>query len=135
MKSWGVAFALFFVSVLVVVDMVHEFISNDAIDYFSSRPKRLLLVAAVAIGGGVLAEVLDRLSHRAKRAVRLAGWGAAATFVTCFSVYCVYESFAVSPMVSAAAGQWPFLLLLMFASFAAYLWFEFYRAWKNQIRV
>jgi predicted GNAT family acetyltransferase len=89
------------VSVLAILDMVQEFISNDVIGYFSSRPKRLLLVAVVAIGGGVLAAVLDRLSHRTKRAVRLVGWGAGATFVTGFSAYCVYESFAVSPMVSA----------------------------------
>ena len=104
MKRWSVALVLFAVSVLAIVDMVHEFFSKDAIDYFSSGPKRLLLVAVVAIGGGILAALLDRLSHPTKRAGRLIAWGTAAAYATCFSGYSFYESFALSPMVSAAAG-------------------------------
>src|SRR5258708_7364804 len=114
MKKWGVIVVLVLVSACAVLDLVHEFISNETFEYFSSDPRHVVLVTAIALSGGLFAAGLDHLSDRAKRKLRLVAWGSAAALVTCFSCYFTYESLSLSPLITAAAGSvWPIPVMFL----------------------
>jgi hypothetical protein len=61
MKKWSVIVAVTLLVVFEVADLVRDFITNDPIHYFAQQPGRLLWVAAIAIGGGLLALILSRI--------------------------------------------------------------------------
>jgi hypothetical protein len=132
MKKWSTIAAVVVFAIFAVADLVHDFVTNDPIGYFSTEPRRLLYVAGIAITGGLVALMFSRFSRQAKRRVRLFGWGAGASFLTAFCGYLLYQSVSLSPMIVANSGAgWLVLVPLLFASIAAYLWFEFFRAWKR----
>ena len=135
MKRWCVVIAATLVGVWLVVSTICEFFANEAIQYFSSAPYRLLYVVAIAVSGGVVALVFDRLSSRMKRNVKLFSWGGAASLLTMFWCALVYQTASLSGMIfirNAGVG-WMILVVLMSAALAAYLWFEFFRAWKTKV--
>ena len=134
MKKWASLVVVVVVVVCALLDLIHEFYANDTLHYFSSEPLRLLYVSSIAIAGGLAALVFSRFSRRAQRRVRLFGWGAAASVLTAFCGYSLYQSVSLLPMILANSGTgWLVLVPLMFASIAAYLWFEFFRAWKTRV--
>ena len=134
MKKWAPLFVVGLVVICALADLIREFYANDTLNYFSSEPRRLLYVAGIAVAGGLLALVFCRLSRQAQRRVRLFGWGAAASLLTTFCGYSLYQSVSLSPVIVANSGaDWLLLVPLMLAAMAAYLWFEFYRAWKARV--
>ena len=133
MKQWASLVVVVMVA-CALLDLTHEFYANDTLHYFSSEPLRLFCVAGIAVAGGLVALVFSRFSHQAQHRLRLVGWGAAASFVTIFFGYSLYQSVSLLPMILANSGTgWLVLVPLMFASIAAYLWFEFFRAWKTRV--
>jgi hypothetical protein len=134
MKKWSIIIAAALLATWLVVDTVREFFANETIQYFSSEPHRLLYVVAIAIVGGFAALGFTRLSPRAQRHVRVFAWGAAATTLTAFVGYFVFRLASLLSLVVESDGSaWVVLALLLFSGIAAYLWFEFYRAWKTGV--
>jgi hypothetical protein len=117
-----------------VVDTVREFFANETIQYFASEPHRLLYVAAIAVAGGIVALGFSRLSPHTQRRVWDFAWGAAASILTAFVGYFTFRLASLSSLVVESGGStWVVLGLLLFVAIAAYLWFEFYRAWKTVV--
>jgi hypothetical protein len=134
MKKWSVIIAAALVATWLVADTVREFFANETIHYLSSEPHRLLYVAAIAIVGGFAALGFARLSPRTQRHVRVFAWGAAASTLTVFVGYFAFRLASLSSLVVESGGSaWVVLALLLFSIIAAYLWFEFYRAWKTGV--
>ena len=71
MKRWGINIAIILIYILVVVDFVRNIVENDAIHFFTDRPQRLLLVAAIAGVGGLLVCAFSRLPIAVRRALFL----------------------------------------------------------------
>jgi len=123
------AFAIF-----AVADLVHDFVANDPIGYFSTEPRRLLYVAAIAIAGGLATLGYYGLSPRVHRHIELFGRGAAASIMTAFVGYCVYRFLSFAAYYGGSVRAiWLLPLLLMLSGIAAYLWYEFCRAWKKEV--
>jgi hypothetical protein len=122
------------VVICALADLIHEFYANDTLDYFVSEPGRLLYVAVIAVVGGLLVLVFSRLPRQAQCRIRLFGWGGAASLLTTFFGYSLYQSVSLSRVIVAnIGGRWLLLVPLMLGAMAAYLWFEFYRAWKARL--
>jgi len=127
-----IAVALFMI--FFVAGFVHDFIANDPIHYFAQQPARLLWVAAIAIGGGLITLAFSRLSPRWQRWVKLLASVSAAVCLTALAGYFVYVFFWWSswsgisnvPVSIIAAPLWS-------GAGAAFLWFVFYRLTKRRI--
>lgn len=79
MKKFPVVIAVALFAVFAIADLVHDFITNDPVQYFSEQPHQLLVVAAVAIVGGLVAFIFYRLSPHCQRRVKLITVGSAAS--------------------------------------------------------
>jgi hypothetical protein len=131
MKRWVTIIIVALVVICALADLIHEFYANDTLNYFASEPRRLLYVAGIAVAGGLLALASPRLSRQAQRSFRLFGWGAAASLLTAFCGYAIYQSVSLSPVIVANSGAgWLLLVPLLLGAMAAYLWFEFFCAWR-----
>ena len=134
MKRWSLIITPTLVATWLVADTVREFFANETIHYFSSEPYRLLYVAAFAIAGGLAALGFTRLSPRAQRHVRVFAWGAAASTMTAIAGYFARCFFSLSSFITESGSTvWILFVPMIFTSIAAYLWFEFYRAWKTGV--
>ena len=134
MKRWSIIIVAALVAAWLVVDMVREFFANETIEYFSSHPRRLLYVAAIAIIGGLAARSFDRLSPHAKRHVIVFAWGAAAVTLTALAGYFTFCFISISSFLVESGSTFGILLVpLIFSGIAAYLWLEFYRALKTGV--
>jgi hypothetical protein len=132
MKRWSIIIAAALIAVWLIVDTPRDFFASETIQYFSSEPHRLLYVAALAIAGGLAAFAFDRLSRQAQRRVHLFAWGAAASILTLCVGYMVFRLASLFWLVVESGGMLGVLLvLLILTAIAAYLWFEFYRAWQK----
>lgn len=124
-----VAFAIF-----AIADLVHDFVTNDPIGYFSTEPHRLFYVVVIAIAGGLAALGFDRLPRRAKRHVIVFAWGTAASTTTVFTGYFAICFFSLSSfIIEFGSTFWILFVPFVLAGIAAYLWVEFYRALKTGI--
>jgi hypothetical protein len=137
MRKWRVITAVTACSIFAVANVVHEFITNDPIGYFSAEPHRLLYVAAIAIVGGLGVFGFHRLSPRAQWHVRVFSWGAAASTMTVAVCYALFGFLSLFSFIVEAGGTiWIFvvlLLLLLFSGIAAYFWYEFRQVWKTGV--
>ena len=66
MTKWSAIVAVMAFAIFAVLDIIHNFVRNDPVDYFEERPRRLLIVASIAIAGGLVALVFEQLSPRVK---------------------------------------------------------------------
>jgi len=134
MKKWTFIAAATLFAILAVADFIHDFITSDPVHYLAQQPDRLLWVAAIAIGGGLLTLVFCRLSPRLQRWVKLLALGAAASWLTaltgCVLLVCVGWSsqFGISNTpVSLIVGP------VCLGVGAAFLWFGCYRVSKCRV--
>lgn len=115
-----VAFGIF-----AVADTIHDFIANDTVHYFSEQPDRLLLVAAIAIVGGLIVFCFCLLSPRLQRRVRLLTLGSVASFVMIAGGYFALRFWRLPAQM--IPRQMSLYLLLFTVTIAAMIWFEFYQ--------
>ena len=131
MKKLGMILLASTAGVWLLVSLVRDFF--DSIQYYSTEPRRLLYVLGLAIVGGLGALALARLSRDAQRRVRLCAWGVAASALTLCITYMVNRLLSLfSVVVESGAMVGVLLVLLLLAVIAAYLWFEFSRARKEE---
>jgi hypothetical protein len=116
-----IAVALF--AVFAIADIVHDFATNDPVHYFAEQTHQLIVVAAVAIVGGLIAFVFYWLSPHCQRRVKLITVGSAASFVTVCGVYFGYQFLRLSVFGGYTLG----LAFLCIGTIAGLLWFEFYQ--------
>ena len=123
-----IAFAIF-----AVVDTIHDFRTNDPIDYFSQQPSRLLFVAAIAIAGGLAMFAFYRLSPSWQRRMKFLALGLAASFLAAFTGYMLYVLVRSLSFFGIAKSPLYFILIPMcFGAIDALLWYEFYRVSKKR---
>jgi hypothetical protein len=113
---------------------IHDFATSDPVGYFRHRPGHLFYIAAIAVAGGLAIMGFHMLSLRARRRVRIFGWGAAAGVATATSGFFV---FAFVSLASNGWGVWRTLSMflavsLAFSILAAYFWFACRRVWKRE---
>jgi len=129
MKRVSVIVAVTLYAVFAIADVIYNFIANDTAHYFGEQPHRLLFVAAIGIGGGLIAFLFYRLSPRLRRGVKLFTLGSAASLVTLCGIY--FGCQAARP--SVIGNDTLALVLLPAGVLAALLWFEFYQIFRNRV--
>jgi len=85
MKKWIIKLVVGLLAIVAVVDLVYDFIANDTTHYFTAQPQRLLLVAVIAIIGGLATVLFDRLTPRSKRCAELLTLGLIGTALIWFA--------------------------------------------------
>ena len=134
MKRWSIIIAITAFAIFAVVDTIRDFVANDTIHYFAEQPRRLLLVAFIAIGGGFAALVFDRLSLRLRRSVKLYALGSAAISLMMFTIYFLFEFAALFSQLGAPDFRRAFILMALCLSAIIFLLsFEFYQAFKKRV--
>lgn len=129
MKKVGLIIAVALFACFAIADLVHDFVTNDPIHFFSEQPRQLLVVAAFAIGGGLIAWFFCRLSRCWQRKVKLLTLGSVAVFATLCFVFFAYQGANLSEF----AGHTLVLVLLCNVVAAALLWFEFYQTFRSRV--
>jgi hypothetical protein len=130
MRKWALISGGALLAIFAFGNFVREFIASEPIRYFKAQPLGLLLVAATAVGGGLIMEGFCRLSPRWQHWTKLFGIGAVASCLTLFTGYLLYMIGGLSLHLGTLPGPvfvkgiaWPL-------GGAALLWFEFYRVSK-----
>jgi hypothetical protein len=115
MRRWAITSALALIAIFAVGD-------------FAVQPLRLLWVGVIALGGGLITLAFCRLPPPLQRRVKLFAIGLAASFLTVFAGYLLYQIAGLSSQLGVLPG--PALIKGIAWSFAAaaLLWFEFYVA-------
>jgi hypothetical protein len=133
MKRWIVIVAVTLFAIVAVVDIIHDFVTTDPVHYFAEQPRRLLLVAAVAIVCGLIALVFDRLSPQLKHSVKLFTLGSAASCLTVFTGYSLFMLARLSSQVESSDGRRAFILVSLGLGWVVtLLWLEFVQVFKRQ---
>ena len=133
MRRWSVLILIGLFAIWVVVEIVHEFIANETVHYFTEQPRHLLYVIGIALLGGLSALIFDRLSPRAKRNLQLFAFGSGASGLTLLVGYFVFELLRLRlPPVFINDTRWLVLIPLSLAIVAALLWAEFNRVLKGK---
>jgi hypothetical protein len=127
MKRFWLVLGVLTIAALTVAEIYDFFVTHRGVAYFSSRPKRLLYVAGIAIAAGGGAFTYGRLSPKGQRFVRLCTLAAFALAASIFSAYMGLVAFhGLFDPVLRVQG-WPLLLVVVFfLGAAAWLWFEFW---------
>ena len=127
MKKFWLILGLLMVVALTVEEVYDFFVTNQGVEYFGSRPYRLLCVAGIAVAGGVVAFAYGRLSVERQRSARLAVLAAVASGVSAFFCFMCVAAFRVlsEPLLASPRG----LMIVcagVFLVAALWLWFEFW---------
>jgi len=123
------AFAIF-----AITDTIHDFRTNDPIHYFSQQPSRLLLVAVIAIAGGLVMFAFYRLSPSWQRRMKLLTLGLAASFLAAFTGYTLYVLARCLSFFGIANSPLYFILQpVCFGIIDTLLWYGFYRVSKKRV--
>jgi hypothetical protein len=135
MKRWPLIVAVALFMIFAVADFMHDFITSAPVHYYAQQPARLLWVAAIAIGVGLITLAFCQLSPRWQQRVKLLASVAAAVCLTALAGYFVHvfvwwsswSGIANIPVFIIAAPLW-------LGGGAAFLWFVFYRLTKSRIQ-
>jgi len=134
MKKWSTISAGIIFAIFAVTDLVHDFVSNDPIGYFSAEPHRLLYVVVIAVIGGFAALGFSQLSPRAKRHVQVFAWGSAASALTTIASYLASCFFSISSfIIESGSTAWILFVPLIFIGIAVYFWLGFYQTLKTRV--
>ena len=129
MKRWGAKVAIALFAVFAIADIVHELVANDPVRYFASQPSRLLLVAAIAIPGGLVTFGLLRLSPPKKLLIlgsAIAGLLVAAGFLT-------FEFVNIPPQLRAGISvETSVIMPFSFVLVISVICLEFWQIWKKR---
>lgn len=126
-----VVFAIF-----AIADIIHDFIANDTIHYFSEQPHQLLLIAGIGIAGGLVTFGFSLLSSRLQRGIKLVALGSGGSFVILAGSYFIYQVASLPVRIdSSLPRHMPWLLSLATVAIAGLCWFEFYQVWRSHDHV
>ena len=130
MKRFAVMFLIVCFVIFALMDSIHDLATTNPISFFSEKPARLLLVAAIAISGGLIVFVFYRLPSRWQHRVTLIALASAAIGCTAFLCSLVYTWIQISRI----AGTLVFPTSVMAGPLIAVglLWFLFYRVLKKK---
>jgi len=133
MKNWiGIIIGSLFL-IYTVRDIVNEWIANDPIQYFSKQPVYLLLVAGIAIAGGLMTLLFSRLSPRHQHCVKLLSLGSVAAILTGVAGYFLIAFARLSPTFGGYEFKRGFILISLCVSvLIVFAWLEFYQVYKSQ---
>jgi hypothetical protein len=125
------------IALLAIADIVHDFIVNDPVRYFSEQPRQLLLVAVIGIAGGLAVFGFSALSPQSQRRIRLVLLG----FATLISGYCSFVFFQTASLLARFGladltfpRYLPWLFVFGTAVGAGLIWFEFRQVLKSRDR-
>jgi|SRR5665213_1108722 len=136
MKKLGVIILFVAFAIYAVLDTIHDFRTNDPIQYFSQQPSSLLWVAAIAIVGGLVAFVFFRLSPLWQRRAELLALGLAASFLAAFTGYMLYVLARCLSFFGIFYCPLYFIFIpVCFGIIDALLWYIFYRVYRKRDRV
>ena len=134
MKKWSAILAITAFAIFAVADVIHDFLTNDPIGYFSAKPQELLYVAGVALTGGLGVLGFYRLPLHAQHVVKTLSWGGGALTITTVVGYLASLLMSLFTFIRTSSGTisilWILVALLMLTGIAAYFWWEFLRAWR-----
>lgn len=134
-KMFGIILVAAF-AIFAIADIIHDFIANDTVHYYSEQPHRLLLAAGIGIVGGFVALCFYLLSPRLQRRAKLVALGLAASLVMLGGGYFAFRFASLSPQLdSAIPHHMPLILLLWTIAIAGFVWFEFYQVLRSRDRV
>ena len=133
MRKLAVICGLALFAIFAVGDFVRDFIASEPIRYFAVQPLRWLLVAAIAVGGGLIWLIFSRLSPQLQRKVELCAIASAASCLTAIGVWLLYETVGLSLQLDVLPGLGFFEGVAWSFAGAAWRWFVFYRASKRRV--
>jgi hypothetical protein len=136
MKKLGAIIAVTLLAIFAIADIVHDFITNDPVHYFSEQPRQLLVVAAIAIGGGLVTFLFCSLSPHWQRRAILITLGSAAGLVTLAAGHFCYLLAGWPHQYDRMLPHHLLTLLctitLGLIAFAGLLWFTFYQLLRRR---
>ncbi len=134
MKKWGDTIAITVFAIIAIVEVVHDFVVNETIHYFADEPRRLMLVASIAMSGGLAALVFERLSPYIRRRIKLYALGSALIFLIIFTGYFLFEFAGLSRQIGTSGTPRAFILVpICLAAIILVLGFEFYHVFKKRV--
>lgn len=135
MKKLGCTILVITIALLAIADIVHDFVVNDPVRYFSERPHQLFLVAVIGIAGGLIVFGFLALPPRLQRKIKLVLLGSGGSFITLVGGYFSFSIFQTSGVLAQFSSFFrylPWFLLLGTAILAGWLWFAFCQVLKSR---
>lgn len=132
MRRLLLVLGLALLAILTIWDIYDFFVTDEGVRYFTSHPRRLGFVAAIAICGGLLALIFSRFSFSYRRRLTLLAVGGVASASTAFLGYFTYSLASVASLITQD-GTWYWVLatIASLTVIASLLWFEFYQVYKR----
>jgi fucose permease len=131
MKKWSITAI---VTLFAIADIGHDFATSNPILYFKEHPRSIILILVLAIVGGLIAFIMDRLRPQLKRVARLFTFGSTAVFLTVFTGYFLFEFICTPQIIRSNMGGYEIILApLCMGVVSAWLWFEFYQIFRRRI--
>lgn len=133
MKKLAIIAATAAFGIFALLNLIHSLATDDPIGYFSQNPSRLLLVAGIAITGGLITWGFYMLPSRAQQRARVLSLIAAASAATAACGYFVYAYCSLASIAAKHGGSFwsplPMFLpvLVMLLVVAALCWIASWR--------
>jgi hypothetical protein len=132
MRRLPLILGLTLIVAMTVWELYDFFVTNEGVRYFSSEPRRLVLVVLLGLAGGVVAFGISRLSPGSQRTLKLTALGTFGTVLLFALGFFGYSLARLAPMVSeGGAWGWMAAAFIAFAVLAILVWFEFRQVWRR----
>lgn len=132
MRRLPLILGLTMIVTMTVWELYAFFVTNEGVTYFSSEPRRLMLLVLLGLAGGGVAFGISRLSPGSQRALKLTALGTFGTVLLFALGFFGYSLARLAPMVSAGgAWGWMAAAFIAFAVLAILVWFEFRQVWRR----
>jgi uncharacterized integral membrane protein len=132
MKKWSIIVAVATALILAVL-LVHDFITSDPIHYFGEQPRQIILVAVIALVGGLVALAYYRLPSQWRDRVNICALALEAACLTAVTGFAVYYIIRWSSHSDSSATLFAWVVLLFSGSIAGLLWFRFWHRLRKRV--
>ena len=131
MKKLVPILALAVVPALLIHDAYQFVVTDEGMRYYTSEPRRLLYVVCLALGGGLVALLLSRLSPQLQRGLKLSAIGLLGSAFTIFVGLFAFFGLRVTELLTLKDAALMATGFVAFGGMAAYFWFEFIHLWRT----
>lgn len=114
---------------MIAWELYDFLVTNNGVRYYSSEPRRLVVVVLLSIAAGIVAFGISRLSPGSQRSLKLATLGTLGIFLLCALGLSACFLVRADPMVGQR-GIWVWVVV-GFAVTAVLVGLEFRHAWKR----